>query len=120
MRHYELMVIIDSGLEDDVIQSIVERTTKEITGAGGTVSKVDRWGKRRLAYEVHHRSEGYYVLIDMRAEPVAVAAVDRMLGLADEVVRHKVIRLPDREIVTVSRRSAPESAPVEANANGET
>jgi small subunit ribosomal protein S6 len=82
------------------------------------VGKVDRWGKRRFAYEVRHRSEGYYVLIDTTAEPEAVAEVDRMLGLADEVIRHKVIRLPEKAVARTARSSALDGEPAAANENG--
>ena len=109
MRQYEVMVILDAGLEEDAIRAVVDRATKSLTSNGATVGKVDRWGKRRFAYEVHHRSEGYYVLIDVLAEPPAVAAVDRMLGLADEVIRHKVIRLPEK--VTAAAASGAAKAP---------
>jgi small subunit ribosomal protein S6 len=95
MRPYEIMVIIDVGLEEDAIRDSVERATSLITSRGGTVSRADRWGKRRFAYELHHRWEGYYVLIEASSEPAVMAELDRMLHLADEVIRHKVIRLPD-------------------------
>jgi len=95
MRHYEVMVILDAGLDEEAIRATLDRTTQTFTAGGATVDKVDRWGKRRFAYEVHHRSEGYYALIQATAEPAAVSEVDRMLGLADEVIRHKVIRLPE-------------------------
>jgi small subunit ribosomal protein S6 len=117
MRHYEVMVILDAGLEEDGIRTILDRATKTLTDNGATVGKVDRWGKRRFAYEVHHRNEGYYALIDATAEPAAVAAVDRVLGLADEVIRHKVIRLPEKAAVkAVSPAAASEAAG--ANENG--
>ena len=124
MRHYEVMVILDAGLEEDAIRATVDRATTSLTGNGAKVGKVDRWGKRRFAYEVRHRSEGYYVLIDTEAEPAAVAELDRMLGLADEVIRHKVIRLPEKAPVgTVKPASAAVSdsstgSPTEANENG--
>lgn len=121
MRHYEVMVILDAGLEEDDIRTIVDRATQAITSNGGTVDKVDRWGKRRFAYEVHHRSEGYYVLMEANAEPAAVESLDRVLGLADEVVRHKVIRLPEKVVGKRSSKPAGTSgngAPAEANANG--
>lgn len=109
MRHYEVMVILDAGLEEDAIRAVVDRATQLISNGGGTVGKVDRWGKRRFAYEVHHRSEGYYVLIEAMADPAPLADVDRMLGLADEVIRHKIIRLPDKAVVKASVRSVPDS-----------
>jgi small subunit ribosomal protein S6 len=80
---------------------------------------VERWGKRRFAYEVQHRSEGYYVLIEATAEPAAMAELDRMLGLADEVVRHKVIRIPDKVAGRARRPAVVEGTPtVGASANG--
>ncbi len=79
---------------------------------------MERWGKRRFAYEVHHRSEGYYALLEANAEPGVMAELDRMLNLADEVVRHKVIRLPDKVAGRARRPAAPDGAPAVADANG--
>ena len=102
MRPYEVMIILNASLDEDVIRAVVDRSTEAIKAGGGTPGKVDRWGKRRFAYEVKHQIEGYYVLIDATAEPAAMAGLDRMLHLADEVIRHKIIRLPDK----VAGRSA--------------
>jgi small subunit ribosomal protein S6 len=119
MRHYEVMVILDAGLEEDAIRAVLDRATQLFTANGATVGKVDRWGKRRFAYEVRHRSEGYYVLVDVNAEPQAVAEVDRMLGLADEVIRHKVIRLPEKAVVMRSSRpSGADGEPAAHSENG--
>jgi small subunit ribosomal protein S6 len=96
MRPYEVMVIYDPRLEEDAVRGAVDRTTELIRSRGGNPGRVDRWGKRRLAYEIHHQREGYYVLVEASAEPAVMAEVDRALLLADEVLRHKVIRLPDR------------------------
>ena len=104
------MIILDVGQEDDVIQAAVERATKLLTEQGATLNGVERWGKRRFAYELDHRWEGYYVLVSASAEPAAVAELDRMLLLADEVLRHKVIRLP-KEAMGRSRRSRSELDP---------
>lgn len=114
MRPYEVMVIIDAGLEEDVIRALIDRTTKLIIDGGGTLGKVDRWGRRRFAYEVHHRTEGYYVVIETTAEPAVLSTVDRMLGLADEVIRHKVIRLPDKVAGRASRSAPSAPTPVAA------
>ena len=95
MRPYEVVVIFEAGLEEDAIRAVVDQATSAITSKGGTVGQVDHWGRRRFAYEVHHRTEGYYVLIEATAEPAVMADVDRMLHLSDEVIRHKVIRLPE-------------------------
>ncbi|MDQ3569220.1 MAG: 30S ribosomal protein S6 [Actinomycetota bacterium] len=101
MRPYEVMVILDAGLEEGDIRSIVDRASELISSGGGTVRRVDHWGRRRLAYEIEHRSEGYYVLIDATAEPAVVTEVDRMLSLADQVMRHKIIRIPEAEAAKV-------------------
>jgi small subunit ribosomal protein S6 len=94
MRLYEVVIILDSSLEDDVIQAAIGRATQFLTERGATVDGVDRWGKRRFAYELDHRWEGYYVLLRVTADPAPLMELERMLSLADEVVRHKVIRLP--------------------------
>ncbi len=108
MRPYEVMVIFDAGLDEEAIRAIVDQTTKLISDGGGAVGRVDRWGRRRFAYEVHHRSEGYYVLIEFTAETAVLTALERMLHLADEVIRHKVIRIPEQ--VAGRARPAPEAA----------
>lgn len=122
MRHYEIMVILDAGLEEEPIRAILDRASQLLSQNGSTVEKVDRWGKRRFAYEVHHKGEGYYALIEARAEPAAVAEVHRMLGLADEVIRHKVIRLPEKVVVRSSAGARPASGgdgePAAAEQNG--
>ena len=106
LRPYEVMIILDPGLDEDVIRASIDRATALISSKGGNPGRVDRWGKRRFAYELNHRWEGYYVLLEAAAEPAAMAELDRMLTLADEVVRHKVIRLPD----VVANRARPATA----------
>jgi small subunit ribosomal protein S6 len=95
MRPYEVMVILDAGLEEEQIRGVLDRTAKLITEQGGTPGRVDRWGKRRLAYEINKRSEGFYVVLEAKAEPAVMSEVDRMLRLSDDVMRHKVVRIPD-------------------------
>ncbi|MCL6091902.1 MAG: 30S ribosomal protein S6 [Actinobacteria bacterium] len=108
MRPYEVMVIFNASLEDDAVRSQVKRYTDQLSAAGAKSVKADNWGKRRLAYPVRHRNEGYYVVIEANAEPAALTDLDRALKLEDDVLRHKVIRLPDR----VAGRSKP-AAPVD-------
>ncbi|MEA3078122.1 MAG: small subunit ribosomal protein [Actinomycetota bacterium] len=105
MRPYEVMVILNATLEEDAIRAQIDRAQEIIRTNGGTPNRVDRWGKRRFAYEVKHQWEGYYVLIEATSEPVAMAELDRALHLADDVVRHKVIRLPEKVAGTVPRPS---------------
>jgi len=97
MRAYEMMVICHGELEESAVQGVINQATAQIESAGGTVAKTDKWGKRRFAYEINHKNEGFYVVFEIEAEPGALDVVDRNLRLADEVVRHKIIRLPDAE-----------------------
>jgi small subunit ribosomal protein S6 len=105
MRPYEVMVIFDASLEDEAVRALVDRSTQQLKAAGATSVTTDIWGKRRLAYPVRHRNEGYYVVIDANAEPAALAELHRVLSLTDEVLRHKVMRLPERAAGR-SRRAA--------------
>jgi small subunit ribosomal protein S6 len=104
MRPYEVVIIYHPTLEEDVIRAAVDRASELIRARGGTPGRVDRWGKRRLAYEIRHQREGYYVLLEATAEPAVMTELDRSLSLADDVLRHKVIRLPDR-VAGRARRS---------------
>lgn len=113
MRPYEVMVIFDAGLEDEVIRAFVDRVTGLIATKGGAPGAVEHWGKRRFAYELHHRWEGYYVLVSAEAEPAVMADVHRMLSLADEVIRHKIVRIPDA-VVASRARPAPVAVAVGA------
>lgn len=106
------MIILDPTLEDDVIQAEVDKATEVIRANGGTPGRVDRWGRRKLAYEIHRQMEGYYVLMEASAEPAAMAQLDRSLHLADPVMRHKVMRVPDEAIRKASTTS-PSSSVVE-------
>ena len=97
MRAYELMIIFDRDLEEAAIQPQIDRVGALVKETGGSVSTTDVWGKRRLAYEIDHKDEGYYVVFEFVTEGRDMTALERHLRLADEVVRHKLIRLPDEE-----------------------
>lgn len=92
MHTYELMIITNAGLDEDAVAANVERFTTVITDQGGTVERVDHWGKRQFAYEIEHMTEGYYTVVDFQAPGPAIAELDRQLRITDAVVRHKVVR----------------------------
>jgi small subunit ribosomal protein S6 len=94
MRRYEVMVILDPELEERTVAPSLEQFLGVIRQAGGTVEKVDIWGRRKLAYEINKKAEGIYAVIDVTSEPAAVQELDRQLGLNESVLRTKVIR-PD-------------------------
>ena len=90
------MVIFDADLEEETIRSAVDRYTPLIQSTGAELGPVDYWGKRRFAYELKHRWEGYYVVLQAKSEPAAMEELHRVLSLADEVMRHKVLRIPEQ------------------------
>ncbi len=95
-RPYEVMIIIDADLEEETIRAAVERWLQLIESNGAQRGQVDFWGKRRLAYEIKHKVDGYYVVLQARAEPQAMEELHRTLSLADEVIRHMVLRIPEK------------------------
>jgi small subunit ribosomal protein S6 len=97
VRAYELMVILDGALDDGAAEANVRRVSEQILAKGGEVRTTDRWGKRRFAYEIDHKHDGYYIVFEVLAEGGALDDLERQLRLADDVVRHKLIRLPDHE-----------------------
>ena len=113
-RAYELMVIVDGDADDSANRAVGDRIKELVTAEGGTVPTTDNWGRRRFAYEINHKNEGFYVVFEIEAEPGALDDVDRNLRLADEVVRHKIIRLPDSEAHRRGLLGAPAPAPAEA------
>ena len=95
MRRYELMVILDPDLEERTVAPSLETYLKIIKDSGGTVNKLDIWGRRRLAYDINKKPEGIYAVLDMTCSPAAVAELDRQLSLNESVMRTKVMR-PDQ------------------------
>jgi len=89
MRPYEVMAIFEATTEPTLIQGVLDQALEVIRTTGGTPGAIDRWGKRTLAYEVNHKREGYYVVVEFTAEPPPWPPWTAMLGLADEIIRHK-------------------------------
>ena len=85
------MFILPAEADEAVVSGALERITRIVSGVGGEVGKVDRWGRRRLAFEIADQSEGYYVVAEFTAEPQVITELDRTLHLADEVLRFKVV-----------------------------
>lgn len=92
MHTYELMIITNGGLDEPTVQTLIERFTNLISEQGGTVDKVDHWGKRQFAYEIQHMTEGYYTVVEFQLSSDGLKELDRQLGITDAVVRHKVVR----------------------------
>jgi small subunit ribosomal protein S6 len=92
LRHYEIMVILEGSLEERTVAPSLDTFLNVIRNSGGSVEKLDVWGRRRLAYEIDKKTEGIYAVIDLHATPAAVAELDRQLRLNESVLRTKVIR----------------------------
>jgi small subunit ribosomal protein S6 len=95
MRRYELMLLFRPDLEDDKLQSAVEKVTRAIVNAGGTLTKVSPWGKRRMAYEIQHFREASYFLLHFDIAPSAIRDIERGLLISEEILRHLVTVLVD-------------------------
>ncbi|MGH2557172.1 MAG: 30S ribosomal protein S6 [Actinomycetota bacterium] len=91
MRKYEIMFILPPEADDQVIQGVTDRISQVLEESGGKVTSVNKWGKRRLAFELNRQSEGFYVVAEFEAEPEAIKELDRVLALVDEVARFKVV-----------------------------
>lgn len=92
MRHYELMVILDPSLDERTVTPSLEQFLSVVKSDGGTVEKIEVWGKRRLSFEILKHAEGIYAVIEITCEPATVAELDRQLGLNESVLRTKVLR----------------------------
>ena len=92
MRHYELMVILDPDLEERTIAPSLDTFLNVVRKDGGTVDKVDVWGRRRLSFEIQKKVEGIYAVIDLQAEPATMKELDRQLNLNESILRTKVMR----------------------------
>lgn len=92
MRRYEVMVILDPNLDERTVSPSLEQFLAVVRNDGGSVEKVDVWGKRRLSFEINKVSEGIYAVIDLTATPDTVKELDRQLGLTEAVLRTKVLR----------------------------
>ncbi len=96
MRAYELMVIFTPDTEESAVQTFINRLEEMASEAGGTLEKSDKWGVREFAYEMRKQTSGFYVVLEFVA-PNSLDEIDRVLRLADQVIRHKFIRLPLNE-----------------------
>ncbi|MGE5225731.1 MAG: 30S ribosomal protein S6 [Planctomycetaceae bacterium] len=110
LREYECMLILPAEADEALVSTAVERINKIVSPAGGEIRSLDRWGRKRFAYEIADQHEGYYVVVRFSAEPSVQAELDRTLKLADEVIRHKVLVLP-KATAAASPAAAPQSAP---------
>lgn len=96
MRDYEVLYIVRADLDDDKVQDAVKRVNTLIERSGGTIEQTNLWGKRKLAYEVKHQKEGSYVLQDFQLDPTRVPELEASLKITEEVLRHLIVRKPEK------------------------
>jgi small subunit ribosomal protein S6 len=96
LRDYEVLYIVRADLDDDKVQDAVKRVNTLIERSGGTVDRTNLWGKRKLAYEVKHQKEGSYVLQDFQLAPERVPELESSLKITEEVLRHLIVRKPEK------------------------
>ena len=99
MRDYEVLYIVRADLDDDKVQDVIKRVNTLIERAGGAAERTNLWGKRKLAYEVKHQKEGSYVLQDFKIEPDRVPELEAGLKITEEVLRHLIVRKPEKPSV---------------------
>ena len=92
MRLYELMLILKAGADEEQLEASIGKISDLITNQGSEIVKIDKWGKRRLAYEINGNTDGFYVVIDFQAENDATFEVERVLRITEEVVRYLLVR----------------------------
>ncbi|MBF0688116.1 MULTISPECIES: 30S ribosomal protein S6 [Cellulomonas] len=92
LRQYEIMIILDPEIEERTVAPSLDKYLTVVKTDGGTVDKVDVWGRRRLAYDIQKKSEGIYAVVDFTASPATAKELDRQLGLNEVVLRTKVMR----------------------------
>lgn len=97
MRRYEMMVILDPQLDERAVAPSLDQFLGVVKAQGGSVNKVDVWGKRRLSYEIAKRTEGIYAVLDLSCTPATVAELDRQLSLSESILRTKVLRRDARK-----------------------
>ena len=116
MNRYEMIYIIDTGLEDSARKELVEKVSALIANNGGEIEKVDEtWGKRRLAYAIDYKTEGWYVLVNFKAPVELPRELERNLQINENVLRYLVIKLVEKRSTVKPRaeRPAPVAAPAE-------
>ena len=96
MRDYEVLYIVRADLDDDKVQEIVKRVNTLIERSGGAPERTNLWGKRKLAYEVKHQKEGSYALQDFQLDPQRIPELEAALKITEEVLRHLIVRKPEK------------------------
>lgn len=114
VQKYEVIYIIDPALPEEEQTALIERWQRLVTDQGGTVDAVDKWERRRLAYEIKGKREGIYVVMNFSAESPVATELDRLLRLTDSVIRHMIVGVEEKktkkQVVKETAETEPEVA----------
>ena len=118
MHNYELMVIMDPSIDERTVAPTLDKFLTVITAAGGTLDKIDIWGRRRMTYKIQKHSEGLYAVVNMNTTSEAVQELDRQLNLNESILRTKVLRLEEAIFSINPIEFVPEEKPPRAGRGG--
>jgi small subunit ribosomal protein S6 len=92
LRKYEVVYVIQPDLDEEATTAVIDRFSDLVTAQGGEIVKIDKWGKRRLAFEVKDFRDGFYVIMHMNAEPKVADELDRVFKITDSIIRFIIVR----------------------------
>jgi small subunit ribosomal protein S6 len=118
MNRYETVCIVRPDVGDDVIKGIIGKATEALEGGGGEFHKLDEWGRRRLAYPIQKKNEGYYFVITYSSLPAVSKEVERLMKLNEDVLRYQTVRLEETEPVAEEKKESEEAAEAEGGEDG--
>ncbi|HLC18589.1 MAG TPA: 30S ribosomal protein S6 [Thermodesulfobacteriota bacterium] len=110
-RHYETVCIVRPDAGEDVIKGVITRATSTLEGEGGKVNRLDEWGRRKLAYPIKKKHEGYYFLLDHSSPSKACAEMERFLRLSEDVIRYQTVRVESEAVPAAAPEAAPATTP---------
>lgn len=111
MNKYEIIYIIDAAVEEAPRKELIAKFSDLVTANGGAVEKVDEWGKRRLAYAIDYKTEGYYVLMQFTAAPELPKEIERNMQISESIIRSQIVKLEQKKS-SVKPRPVRAAAPV--------
>lgn len=120
MNRYETVCIVRPDVGDDVIKGVITKASELIAGEGGEVLKLDEWGRRRLAYPIMKKNEGYYFVLTYSSLPETSKEIERSLRLNEDVLRYQTVKLDESAVITPAEPKKETAAPAPAEEKKET
>lgn len=108
-NHYETVCIVRPDVAEDAIKGVIQKATATLTEGGGELKKLDEWGRRRLAYPIQKKTEGYYFVMEYMSAPGVSKEIGRLLGINEDVLRHQTVRMEKRAAAVAAKAKAEEA-----------